>query len=375
MGMQGGIAPGDALSTKEIEHGVPLLRRDSSVQRTHDSAVAARAQVGSAPLAALAYAAGEARPRAFSINDAISLAVLTNPGVGEAAANRRATESTLRQAQGFLLPQVRLDSSIGPEKFTQAGGRAPAGNRTWFDGKDVSVVVRQILFDGFASIHEVWRQSARVNAAAFRVLERTELIALDAAEAYIDVVRFLRLVALANQNVATHEELFSNVQSRFSGGRAGEGDLQTVSIPNRIGESISAAAGRPGVRIAVGSVRIECQRAERARDCHTDSPRIDQTCPGVANGDSRNHCAIRAPHVGARNPRRCPCTCENIAGFRGELTCRDSVGIRNRHRSVVNNADHEVATRRAVAVRIGHRHRKAHRWSVSRLVEMRVGVN
>jgi outer membrane protein, adhesin transport system len=52
------------------------------------------------------------------------------------------------------------------------------------------------------------------------------LIALDAAEAYIDVVRFLRLVALANQNVATHEELFSNVRSRFSGGRAGEGDLQ-----------------------------------------------------------------------------------------------------------------------------------------------------
>ena len=65
-----------------------------------------------------------------------------------------------------------------------------------------------------------------MDAAAFRVRERTELIALDAAEAYIDVVRFLRLVALANQNIANHEELFSNVQSRFSGGRAGEGDLQ-----------------------------------------------------------------------------------------------------------------------------------------------------
>jgi adhesin transport system outer membrane protein len=226
MGMQGGITPGDALSTKAIEHGAPLLRRDGSVQRAHDSALAARAQAGSAPPAALAYVAGEARPRAFSINDAISLAVLTNPGVGEAAANRRATESTLRQAQGFLLPQVRLDSSIGPEKFTQSGGRPPPGNRTWFDGKDVSVVVRQVLFDGFASIHEVWRQSARVNASAYRVLERSELIALDAAEAYIDVVRFLRLFALANQNVATHEQLFSNVQSRFSGGRAGEGDLQ-----------------------------------------------------------------------------------------------------------------------------------------------------
>ncbi|HEY6382264.1 MAG TPA: hypothetical protein VIY07_10730, partial [Pseudolabrys sp.] len=38
MGMQGGTSPGDALSTKAIEHGVPILRRGSSVQRAHDSA-------------------------------------------------------------------------------------------------------------------------------------------------------------------------------------------------------------------------------------------------------------------------------------------------------------------------------------------------
>ena len=88
------------------------------------------------------------------------------------------------------------------------------------------VVVRQILFDGFASIHDIWRQSARVNAAAFRVRERTELIALDAAEAYVDVVRYLRLVSLSEQNVVSHEKIFANVNTRFSGGRAGEGDLE-----------------------------------------------------------------------------------------------------------------------------------------------------
>src|SRR5262249_50848117 len=101
-----------------------------------------------------------------------------------------------------------------------------SGNNKWRNGREVSIVVRQILFDGFASIHDIWRQSARVNAASFRVRERSELTALDAAEAYIDVVRFQRLVALANQNVANHEELLSNVESRFKGGRAGEGDLQ-----------------------------------------------------------------------------------------------------------------------------------------------------
>lgn len=170
----------------------------------------------------------------FSINDALKQAVLTNPGVGEASANRRATESELRQTQSTLLPQVRLEARYGPEKFDQSasvvsGSALPIpapGTGTWRNGSQGSVVVRQILFDGFASIHDIWRQSARVNAAAFRVRERTELIALDAAEAYVDVVRYMRLVELGQQNVANHERIFSNVNTRFAGGRAGEGDLE-----------------------------------------------------------------------------------------------------------------------------------------------------
>ena len=179
-------------------------------------------------------AAGQSRAAEFSINDALREFAKSHPGVGEAAANRRATELELRQTQSTLLPQVRIDASWGREKFDQSAsivtGTAlpiPAiGTGVWRNGSQESVVVRQLLFDGFASIHDIWRQSARVNAAAFRVRERTELIALDAAEAYVDVVRYLRLVALAEQNVATHQKIFSNVNSRFAGGRAGEGDLE-----------------------------------------------------------------------------------------------------------------------------------------------------
>src|SRR6266404_2643306 len=180
----------------------------------------------------LAITPGAAEP--FSINDALRESAKTNPGIGEAAANRRATETELRQTQSTLLPQVRIDAYYGREKFDQSGqvGSTSAlpipviGAGVWRDGNQQSLVVRQLLFDGFASIHDIWRQSARVNAAAFRVRERTELIALDGAEAYIDVVRYLRLVALADQNVATHEKIFANVNSRFAGGRAGEGDLE-----------------------------------------------------------------------------------------------------------------------------------------------------
>src|SRR5258708_7099072 len=182
----------------------------------------------------VAMSASAAVAQTFSINDALREAAKSNPGVGEASANRRATESELRQTQSTLLPQVRVDAYYGREKFDQSasvisGSALPIpapGTGVWRDGNQQSVVVRQLLFDGFASIQDIWRQSARVNAGALRVRERTELIALDGAEAYLDVVRNLRLIGLADQNVATHEKIFSNVNSRFAGGRAGEGDLE-----------------------------------------------------------------------------------------------------------------------------------------------------
>ena len=166
-----------------------------------------------------------AAKRGFSIIDAIQQAVSSNPGVGEAAANRRATETELRQNQGTLLPQVRVEAEIGPQRMDRHISPTPLANRQWISGRQASVAVRQLLYDGFYSINEIWRQAARVDAAAARVHERTELIALDAAEAYIDVTRYLRLIELASRNVQTHRGILGNVRARFEGGRTGEGDL------------------------------------------------------------------------------------------------------------------------------------------------------
>src|SRR6185437_8835211 len=60
---------------------------------------------------------GAAYGAPFTINDALRMAVQTNPSIGEAAANKRATEAELRQTQSTLLPQVRLEASAGPEKL------------------------------------------------------------------------------------------------------------------------------------------------------------------------------------------------------------------------------------------------------------------
>jgi hypothetical protein len=99
IGIQGGIAHKEALSKESTGTLTRPFLRDG--RRTggaisavgYTSLATAPARAGLAPSSTLSYAAGEARAGAFSINDAISLAVLTNPGVGEASANHRATES------------------------------------------------------------------------------------------------------------------------------------------------------------------------------------------------------------------------------------------------------------------------------------------
>ena len=153
----------------------------------------------------------------FTINDALRMAVQTNPSVGE----QRAASDRL-----VVLPQVRLEASTGPERLNNPA-TIPLNSITptlntgqYVAGAQGSIFVRQLLFDGFTSLHEIWRNAARVDAAAARTHERSELIALDASEAYIDVVRYTRLVALAQENVAAHKRIFGNVEQRFRGGRA-----------------------------------------------------------------------------------------------------------------------------------------------------------
>ena len=203
-------------------------------------------------LLAAAASVGAAADGVFTLQDAIRRAVRTHPSIGEATANRRATDAELRQSQGVLLPQIRLDVFKGAERRDLALSAGIPGNNTWRDGYTSSVVVRQLLFDGFASLNQVWRQTARVESAAYRVRERSELTALDAAEAYIDVVRYSVLIRLAQDNLAAHQIILKNVRARYAGGRSGEGDLQQAQ------ERVS------GAQAALAEFKVEYDSA-RAR--------------------------------------------------------------------------------------------------------------
>jgi adhesin transport system outer membrane protein len=168
-----------------------------------------------------------AQAQTMSLDDAIRRAVSSNPSVQEASANRRATDFELRQSQGALLPQIRLQADIGPERRQLFDFNA-AGSEKYVNGRQISLAVRQLLFDGFATVNDTWRQAARVEASSWRVQERSELIALDTVQGYTDILRLRDMIGHADRNVAVHRQLFDEVEARFNGGRAGRGDRDLV---------------------------------------------------------------------------------------------------------------------------------------------------
>jgi adhesin transport system outer membrane protein len=180
--------------------------------------------------AAMVVAAGVASSAsAASLEDAVA-AGMTNPEVREAAANRRATDSELRQARGLYYPTIDLRGATGEEWAYNSNTRDRARNLAtdsgdrWLWRSEASVALRQMIFDGFSTDNLVERQKARQKAAAGRVVERSEFVALDVVQAYLDVLRQTELVRLSRDNVTAHQNSLNDILSRVRAGRSSSAD-------------------------------------------------------------------------------------------------------------------------------------------------------
>lgn len=176
---------------------------------------------GFAILAGIGMGAGEVE--AASLQESVAKAVSTNPRIGSLQSNRLAIDQELKQARGLYLPQVDLRAAIGPEWSDSPRTRANDGGSRWDTRKESSVVIQQRIFDGFETDSEVGQQQGRSKSASFRVRESAENTGLDAAEAHIEVLRFRKLVQIAEANVEVHRGYLERVKQRTQSG-AGTAD-------------------------------------------------------------------------------------------------------------------------------------------------------
>ncbi len=163
------------------------------------------------------------------MREAVQQAVLTNPRIDAAKASQRASRYGLNQARGRLYPEIELNADIGAQRIDRPNGLGPDVNDEWNNRRQVTLSIRQVLFDGWERANDIYRSQATISAETYRVLVRSEAVGLSSVEAYIDVVRHNDLLALAQENVRRHQMLLGVIRERFEGGKSPIGDVeQTV---------------------------------------------------------------------------------------------------------------------------------------------------
>lgn len=172
---------------------------------------------------------------AMDLKDAVELAVTSNPEIGEAIENRRATFQELEQARGLYLPQVDVEASIGPERRDSRITRLAGTDDDWFTRREIALTLQQLVFDGWGTDAQIAREAARVDAASFRVLERSEFIGLDVVEAYLDILRQQELQTIAADNTAFHDRTMRSIRGLVSGG------VSRVADQQQAGERLEAS--------------------------------------------------------------------------------------------------------------------------------------
>ena len=164
--------------------------------------------------------------QAVPLPEAVRLALETNPEIRQAVSNRAATMYEREQAAGLYLPRVSVEASAGIRELRNPTRRALGIANDTLYPLEVGVVVDQLLFDSGAREAEVRYQAARTDAAAARVEERSEYIALNISRAYIDYILQQRLVAIAQDNATFHSALAGDLQTGVDQGSISIADLQ-----------------------------------------------------------------------------------------------------------------------------------------------------
>ncbi|MBM9889734.1 MULTISPECIES: TolC family outer membrane protein [Deefgea] len=169
---------------------------------------------------------------ASNLRDAVEQTVLRNPEVRAKWLAFRAAGNEQDVARGNYYPKIDVLGYAGIERQDR-----PKVDSESFSHPGVSIELRQMLFDGFATRDEVRRLGYGKLTRYYDLLAASDAAALETTNAYLDVLRYRQLVALASENFAIHQETFNQIQERVNAGVGRRVDLETASGRLALAES------------------------------------------------------------------------------------------------------------------------------------------
>lgn len=175
---------------------------------------------------------GELPAEISGLRETITQGVMYSPRVNAAWYNFEATREAQRGAWGGYLPSVDVYAEYGEEER-----ETPLVNLGDYTRDATRFSITQMLFDGFATRDEVARLGYAKLSDYYEFKRASEEAARDVAAAYLDTVKFQRLVDYAQQNLQVHRDIYDRIAERTGGGVSQGVDLEQATARVALAES------------------------------------------------------------------------------------------------------------------------------------------
>ena len=165
---------------------------------------------------------------AETLREVVQMAVDTNPTIGAAAKRKDAADAAVDAAKSGYLLRLDWQHGSGIERSQNSTTLATGNQWVRMQRKIDTMVANQMLWDGLGTRAEVERRRSISDAAAYRVLSASEDVALQAVDAYVEVLKNRELVGFARENLLAHQKTFDQVKLRSDKGVGRRADLDQI---------------------------------------------------------------------------------------------------------------------------------------------------
>ncbi len=161
---------------------------------------------------------GYAAEAVLGFKDMVEKTVTNNPEVQ--ARYHKLMEAGFEQevARGGFFPKADIVSSYRRQEDINDQIRDNPRNATPRFNNEL--VIRQMIFDGFATSSEVKRLDHNKKVAYYDLQNAMQTTSLEFTRAYLDILRYRDLTQMAKDNYVLHKQLFNKIQERVGAGVA-----------------------------------------------------------------------------------------------------------------------------------------------------------
>ncbi len=215
-----------------------------------------------------------ASAQAESLEAAMARAYASNPSMNAQRAATRATDEGVPKARAGYRPTITASADAGL-LYSSVNGPTSGAGRARSVPRGFGVTVNQTIFNGFRTDHAITQAESLILSAREQLRNTEQQVLLNAATAYMNVLRDTATLNLKRNNVEVLEEQVRQTKDRFQVGEVTRTDVAQAEASLAGGRS-DASVAESNLKASIATYRqtigVEPKKLEAARPIENRLP-------------------------------------------------------------------------------------------------------